>query len=81
MKVRSTNLIVFAPISQSRNISPFTLSAIIIQKITEKARADFKEATKRILENPNGENYVKVIVDGIEVYAVENVLQVTETIE
>ena len=36
-------------------------------KITEKARADFKEATKRISEDPNGENYLKVIIDGIEV--------------
>lgn len=36
-------------------------------KITEKARADFKEATKRISEDPNGECYVKVLVDGIEI--------------
>ena len=36
-------------------------------KISEKARADFKDATKRISEDPNGENYIKIIVDGIEV--------------
>ena len=36
-------------------------------KITEKARADFREATKKISEYPNNENYIKVIVDGIEV--------------
>ena len=36
-------------------------------KLTEKARADFKEATKRISEDPNGENYIKVIVDGVEI--------------
>lgn len=36
-------------------------------KITEKARADFKEATKKISEDPNGENFIRVIVDGIEV--------------
>ncbi len=36
-------------------------------KITEKARADFKEATERISEEPNGENYVRVIVDGVEI--------------
>jgi len=36
-------------------------------KITEKARADFKEATKRISEDPNGENYIRVIVDGVEI--------------
>ena len=36
-------------------------------KLTEKARANFKEATKRISEDPNGECYVKVLVDGIEI--------------
>ena len=36
-------------------------------KLTEKARADFKEATKRISEDPNGENYIRVIVDGVEI--------------
>ena len=36
-------------------------------KITEKARLDFKEATKKISEYPAGENYVKVLVDGEEV--------------
>ena len=36
-------------------------------KITENARADFREATKKISEYPNNENYIKVIVDGIEV--------------
>jgi len=36
-------------------------------KISEKARADFKEATKKISGYPNNENYIKVIVDGIEV--------------
>ncbi len=36
-------------------------------KITEKARKDFKEATKRISEYPYGENYVKVFVDGVEI--------------
>ncbi len=36
-------------------------------KISEKARADFKEATKRISEYPDGENYLRVIVDGTEV--------------
>ena len=35
--------------------------------ITEKARSDFKEATKRISEYPNGENYVKIIVEGVEI--------------
>ena len=36
-------------------------------KLTEKARADFKEATKRISEDPNGENYIRIIVDGVEI--------------
>ncbi|MBE5938728.1 MAG: copper amine oxidase N-terminal domain-containing protein [Lachnospiraceae bacterium] len=36
-------------------------------KLTEKARANFKEATKRISEDPNGECYVKVLVEGIEI--------------
>ena len=36
-------------------------------KITEKARADFKEATKRISEDSDGENYIRVIVDGVEI--------------
>ena len=44
------------------------VSAVALElKITDEARADFKEATKRISEYPDGENYFKCIVDGVVV--------------
>lgn len=47
--------------------APAVLTPALKLIITDQARSDFKEATKRISEDPNGECYVKVSVDGIEV--------------
>ena len=42
--------------------SAAVVSAVALElKLNEKARADFKDATKRISEYPDGENYLKVI--------------------
>lgn len=59
--------VVWLPRSEDGPSAAVVTGIALELKLTEKARADFKEATKRISEDPNGENYIRVIVDGVEI--------------